>query len=78
MQRIREVRESASISATELAQRMGMTPSGIGHYEKERRTPDVDVARKIVRALNDLGANCTFDDVFPDPDVDINPSRKSA
>lgn len=78
MQRIREIREGASISVSALAKKMGVTDSGIYHYERNRRKLDIDAARKIVHALNSLGANCTFDDVFPDPQLNNTPSRKTA
>ena len=67
MQRIKEVREAASISASDLAMKLGMTSSAIGHYEKERRTPDITMCWRVVHALNELGASCEFYDVFPDP-----------
>lgn len=67
MQRIKEVRESASLSARELATVLGLSPSAIGHYENERRVPGIKTCWRIVQALNALGAQCSFEDVFPNP-----------
>ncbi|EGQ7677932.1 helix-turn-helix transcriptional regulator [Vibrio parahaemolyticus] len=68
MQRIKEVRLNCGIQAHELAKELGVTASAVGHYENNRRTPNVDVARRIVAAINALGGCCTFDDVFPNPE----------
>ncbi|TON66065.1 XRE family transcriptional regulator, partial [Vibrio parahaemolyticus] len=37
-----------------------------------KRTPNINMCWKIVKALNQLGAECTFGDVFPDPQVNGN------
>ncbi len=67
MQRIRQVREASNISAKELSGSINTDVSTVYHYEKDRRTPDVSQGWNIVNALNQLGANCSFCDVFPNP-----------
>ncbi|GGY87815.1 helix-turn-helix transcriptional regulator [Shewanella fodinae] len=67
MQQIRQEREKAGISVKSLAEVINTEVSTVYHYETGRRTPDFNQCWKIVNALNQLGANCTFDDVFPNP-----------
>lgn len=76
MQRIKEVREKGAISARELAVEVGLTSSAIGHYENERRTPDVNMCWKIVKAFNQLGVDCKFTDVFPSPTTKHHTTQK--
>ncbi|MGI2072151.1 helix-turn-helix transcriptional regulator [Shewanella baltica] len=67
MQQIRHIREESRISVKELSKVIGTDVSTFYHYETGRRTPDFNQCWKIVNALNQLGANCTFSDVFPNP-----------
>lgn len=67
MQQIRDIRKRANISVNDLAEIIGTEASAVYHYESNRRTPDFNQCWKIVNALNQLGANCSFDDVFPNP-----------
>ncbi|NAX44828.1 MULTISPECIES: helix-turn-helix transcriptional regulator [unclassified Vibrio] len=67
MQRIRIAREEANISVKDIAILIGTEPSAVYHYESGRRKPDFIQCWKIVNALNELGAKCTFQDVFPNP-----------
>ncbi|EKZ9178177.1 helix-turn-helix transcriptional regulator [Vibrio vulnificus] len=71
MQRIRIVREEAKVSVKDLAALIGTEPSAVYHYESGRRKPDFIQCWKIVNALNELGAKCKFDDVFPNPQTDF-------
>ncbi|MBO2552619.1 helix-turn-helix transcriptional regulator [Shewanella algae] len=71
MQQIRQVRVGAEISVKDLSKVIGTDVSTVYHYETGRRTPDFNQCWKIVNALNQLGANCSFMDVFPNP-VDSN------
>ncbi|MBU1393008.1 MAG: helix-turn-helix domain-containing protein [Gammaproteobacteria bacterium] len=71
MQQIRNIRESAGISVKALSQIIGTDVSTFYHYETGRRTPDFNQCWKIVNALNRLGAQCSFADVFPNP-LDIS------
>lgn len=67
MQHIRQVRVKAGISVKDIAKLIETDVSSFYHYEKGRRTPDFTQCWKIVNALNQLGAKCTFSDVFPNP-----------
>ncbi|WGY45059.1 helix-turn-helix transcriptional regulator [Vibrio sp. ABG19] len=67
MNRISEYRNKAKVSQALLAKTVGVTPSSIGNYEAGIRNINVEMCWKIVKALNQLGAECTFGDVFPEP-----------
>jgi len=65
MNRIKELREQAGLTAEQLGQQIGLSQSAISHYESERRTPGLSTCRLIVAALNKAGTSCTLDDCFP-------------
>lgn len=67
MNKISEYRKKNKISQKQLAARVGVGPSAIGNYEVGIREVNTQIAWKIVDSLNQLGANCSFDDVFPNP-----------
>ncbi|WP_368913482.1 helix-turn-helix transcriptional regulator [Mixta calida] len=70
MNNIAIFRRAAGVSQTELAQRCGwVSQARIGNYENGKRHPSLKDCRKIVSALNALGAKCTLDTVFP-PECD--------
>ncbi len=48
---LRGARIEAGCTFEELAKRVGMTPAGIGSYERLRCIPDEDTARKIAEVL---------------------------
>ncbi|EKF9664397.1 helix-turn-helix transcriptional regulator [Vibrio cholerae] len=75
MQKIREVRTGAGISVSDLASLIGTESSAVYHYESGRRTPDFNQCWKIVNALNSLGAKCSFNDVFPNPESNTTANR---
>ena len=56
---IKEKREAAGMDQKTLAKAAGVSCVSICRYETGKRTPDVDVAQKIARALN-----CTLDDLL--------------
>ncbi len=72
MNKISEYRNKAKVSQAGLAKTIGVTPSTIGNYEAGIRNINVEMCWKIVKALNQHGAECTFEHVFPDPKGDIN------
>lgn len=76
MQRIRDIRERFSISVKSLSEKSGIEAGSIYHYEKGRRTPSFNQCWDIVNALIDLGADCSFEQVFPNPNRDDSCSRK--
>ena len=65
MNNLQEIRESIPLTQADVARQLGVTQGAISHYESHRRKPDLDTCRKIVDALNKLGAKCSLDDVFP-------------
>lgn len=48
---IRKIRESKGMSRKELADRLGITESSVGRYEKNQREPKHEVLIKIAEAL---------------------------
>lgn len=67
MTTLKQIREKAGITQLALAKEVGLTQGAIAHYEIGRRTPGLSACRRIVAALNALGAECNLADVFPDP-----------
>ncbi|PJY97722.1 helix-turn-helix transcriptional regulator [Pseudomonas donghuensis] len=65
MNQIAALRKSAGIKQRELVARLGWTQTRLSNYESGHRTPGLSECRAITSALNDLGAKCTLDDVFP-------------
>lgn len=75
MSKIKEIRGGALLTQANLATKLGISASAISHFEKGRRFPDINTCWRIVTALNELGANCQFTDVFPNP-MNINHTEK--
>ncbi|WP_426206793.1 helix-turn-helix transcriptional regulator [Pseudomonas sp. TWP3-1] len=69
MNRIAEHREKAGIKQRQLVAALGWTQTRISNYEAGRRTAGLAECRAITAALNQLGAACSLDDVFP-PELD--------
>ena len=65
MSNMKTIREKVGATQAELAKAVGLTQGAIAHYENERRKPGLEECRRIVAALNALGANSTLDDAFP-------------
>lgn len=66
MNNIAHWREKAGLTQAELAKRCNWSKqSRISNYENGFRTPGIEHCRAIVNALNQAGAQCTLDDVFP-------------
>lgn len=65
MNRISELRASASISQAALAEALGWSQGRISNYESGRRIPSLADSRAITAALNAVGVKCALDDVFP-------------
>jgi putative transcriptional regulator len=70
MNNVRKIREGAGISQASLRRALNWNQSRLANYEAGRRNPGLEEARKIVSALNTLGAACGLDDVFPPPAQD--------
>lgn len=67
MSNLKAIRERVGMTQSALASAVEMTQGAIAHYENGRRQPGLSECRKLVEALNKRGANCTLDDVFPQP-----------
>lgn len=65
MNNVRKIREGAGISQASLRRKLNWNQSRLANYEAGRRSPGLNEARQIVSALNDLGALCALDEVFP-------------
>lgn len=65
MNLIAHFRELAGIKQRDLVRALGWTQARISNYEACRRTPGLAESREIVSSLNELGASCTLDEVFP-------------
>ena len=47
--KLRKLRETHHLSQQQLAEKLGMSPSGIGMWEQNRRQPDNEMAKKIAQ-----------------------------
>lgn len=67
MSNLKLYREAAGLPAHELAYLVGVSPSAICHWEHDRRTPNLDLCRKLLIVLNKgrKGKKLTVDDIFP-------------
>lgn len=67
MNKLRYFREQTSLTQNELGEKCGFSypQSRVSMYESGARTPNLNIARTIIAALNEKGAECTLDDVFP-------------
>lgn len=50
--RLVAAREARRLTQTELAQRAGLQPAAIGHFERNRRKPSFANVRALAKALN--------------------------
>ena len=51
-ERLIAAREARRLTQTELAQRAGLQPAAIGHFERNRRKPSFAHVRALAKALN--------------------------
>lgn len=72
MTNIKKLLKSISKSQEVLAKEIGISQGAVNHYANGNRKPSYEMAWKIVQALNELGAACSFDEVFPEPPFDSN------
>lgn len=67
MNRIAHYRAEARLTQAQAVREAGWnSQSRWSSYETGARTPGADDIRIILRVLNEHGALCSFDDVFPD------------
>lgn len=67
MSKLKMIRSQIGITQAVLAKEMGLSQSAINHYENGNRSVDTTTGWRIVHTLNRLGAQCSFEDVFPNP-----------
>lgn len=65
MNNLAKARESIGITQKQLANAVGWNQSRIANYELNIRRPSLDDARRIIKSLNEFGANVSLDAVFP-------------
>lgn len=66
MQNLRELRNKANLTQSELASLVGLTQGSIGHYENGKRELSVTEAKKIINVLASKGVHCTLDGLYED------------
>lgn len=71
MNRIACLRKEAQIKQRDLGELLGWTQARLSNYESGHRMPGLSECRAITAALNQLGAVCSLDDVFP-PEREIS------
>jgi transcriptional regulator with XRE-family HTH domain len=65
--RLRACREKYGLSQTSLAERAGLTPSAVSHFESGRRQPSLANLERIVAAMpGSAGALLGADDPLPE------------
>ena len=67
MNNIKKIRLSAALTQTEMARMLGVSQGTLARYELGIRTISLEMSWKIANILNQLGAECSFEDVFPNP-----------
>ena len=65
MNKLREFREQAGMTQSDLATVLDCTRGAICHYETGRRGIDASLCRKLINALKAHGVEVSFDDLFP-------------
>lgn len=78
MSNLKATRERVGLTQSALASAVRMTQGAIAHYENGRRQPGLSACRKILDALNAKGADCSLDDVFPNPGSTCQTSSEGA
>lgn len=68
MNKINELIKEHNLTKAGISRAIEWGDSGrLGNYASKRRKVTVDVGYEIVSGFNKLGVNCTFEDIFPDP-----------
>ncbi|GHX29925.1 repressor protein [Vibrio cholerae] len=78
MNKLKDFRNLVEATQKDIADFVGVSQSTIDRYESGSRKVSIEQARKLIAALNSFGAECTFDDVFPDPRVNSTALDKTA
>ena len=78
--KLRKLREAHHLSQQQLAEKLGMSPSGIGMWEQNRRQPDNEMAKKKAQLFgvstdyllgNDVNPNDKNKDLLETISVDL-------
>lgn len=67
MNKLKQYRNSIGVNQKDLGESVGVGQSTIDRYESGKRKVSVAMAWKLVHALNEFGSDCSFDQVFPNP-----------
>lgn len=67
MNKIREIREELGMSRVAFSRAIGKTKSCISNYENNLRSPDIEVAYKIIELARLHGKTKTLEDIYPFP-----------
>lgn len=65
MNELKSIRKSLRLTQDDVAREIGCKRSAIAHYENGRRSPDLDMCRKLVSVFCMHGADVGIDEVFP-------------
>jgi transcriptional regulator with XRE-family HTH domain len=69
-EKIQQLREGRGLTQVQLAQRSGVPLGSLRNYEQGHRTPLLDQAAKLAKALG-----CSIDDIAPDVDLPTPKAR---
>ncbi|TDX29133.1 putative transcriptional regulator [Modicisalibacter xianhensis] len=64
--KLKELREKACLTQTELGKATGLGQTAISNYESGYRTPDLNKVGRIVAVLRAKGVPVTLEDIFSD------------
>jgi putative transcriptional regulator len=67
MNKLKHYRNSINATQKDVGDAVGVSQSTIDRYESGTRKLNTNKAWALVDALNHLGSQCSFSDVFPNP-----------
>lgn len=79
--RLVKVRKEKNLTQKKLAELLGVTPTRLNYWEKDKRKPDIEMTKKISEVLNVetdflIGRNFWTDDMYEDYKNASNPADK--
>lgn len=66
--KIKELRNNSGMTQSELAKKLGISPSAVGMYEQGRREPDNDMVLKLCGVFG-ISADCLLGNSENDPNI---------
>lgn len=75
-EKIKELREKENYSQKELGSKLGISPSTIGMYEQNRRSPDKDMLLKIAKTFNVTVDYLLSSDTYNTPSTEAHHNYK--